>query len=79
MGEHAECVMLNKGPYIVSAVKALDDILKRMQTHQEKKRAMLRRLRIASCFVMAGGARSGSDQVTTNTEHGAIRFTDYVR
>jgi pyruvate kinase len=54
MGERAECVMLNKGPYVVSAVKTLDDILKRMQTHQEKKRSILRRLRVASSFASAG-------------------------
>lgn len=36
MGERAECVMLNKGPYIVTAAKTLDDILRRMQSHQEK-------------------------------------------
>lgn len=29
MGERAECVMLNQGPYIVTAVKTLDDILRR--------------------------------------------------
>ena len=51
MGERAECVMLNKGPFVLHAVKALDDILRRMQAHQEKKRSMLRRLRIASSFV----------------------------
>jgi len=51
MGERAECVMLNKGPFVVQAVKALDDILQRMQDHQEKKRSMLRSLRIASSFV----------------------------
>jgi len=51
MGERAECVMLNKGPFVVQAVKALDDILRRMQAHQQKKRSMLRRLRIASSFV----------------------------
>ncbi len=50
MGERAECVMLNKGPFVVQAVKALDDILQRMQDHQEKKRSMLRSLRIASTF-----------------------------
>jgi pyruvate kinase len=44
MGERAECVMLNKGPHILEAIEALDDILKRMQAHQHKKRAMLRRL-----------------------------------
>ena len=44
MGERAECVMLNKGPYILDAITALDDILSRMQAHQHKKRSMLRRL-----------------------------------
>jgi pyruvate kinase len=44
MGERAECVMLNKGPHILEAIEALDDILSRMQAHQHKKRAMLRRL-----------------------------------
>jgi pyruvate kinase len=44
MGERAECVMLNKGPFIVDAVRTLDDILKRMQQHQAKKRALLRAL-----------------------------------
>jgi pyruvate kinase len=48
MGERAECVMLNKGPYVVDAVKTLDDILRRMQDHQEKKRSMMRKLRIAA-------------------------------
>jgi pyruvate kinase len=47
MGDRAECVMLNKGPHIVTAVKVLDNILRRMQTHQEKKRSMLRALRLA--------------------------------
>ncbi len=50
MGERAECVMLNKGPYIVTAVRILDDILRRMQSHQEKKRSMLRKLNVASAF-----------------------------
>ena len=50
MGERAECVMLNKGPYIVTAVRILDDILRRMQTHQEKKRSMLRKLHLADAF-----------------------------
>jgi pyruvate kinase len=45
MGARAECVMLNKGPYVAEAVRALDDILRRMQDHQQKKRSLLRRLR----------------------------------
>ena len=44
MGERAECVMLNKGPHILEAIEALDDILNRMQAHQHKKRSMLRKL-----------------------------------
>ncbi|HTO46389.1 MAG TPA: pyruvate kinase [Burkholderiales bacterium] len=47
MGHRAECVMLNKGPHVVNAVRVLDDILRRMQAHQTKKRAMLRELRLA--------------------------------
>jgi pyruvate kinase len=47
MGERAECVMLNKGPHVVEAVRALDDILHRMEAHQEKKRSMLRKLQVA--------------------------------
>jgi pyruvate kinase len=45
MGGRAECVMLNKGPHLCDAVAALDDILQRMQDHQVKKSAMLRKLR----------------------------------
>jgi pyruvate kinase len=44
MAERAECVMLNKGPYITRAVSALDRILRRMQEHQSKKKARLRSL-----------------------------------
>lgn len=44
MGVRAECVMLNKGPYVAQAVHTLDDILHRMEAHQSKKRSLLRRL-----------------------------------
>ncbi|MBM9536554.1 pyruvate kinase [Desulfobulbus alkaliphilus] len=47
MGHRAECVMLNKGPHVMTAVQLLDGILRRMQNHQTKKRAMLRALRLA--------------------------------
>ncbi len=46
MGERAECVILNKGPHIVEAVETLNDILRRMQTHQVKKIARLRSLHL---------------------------------
>jgi pyruvate kinase len=45
MGVRAECVMLNKGPWIVEAMAALDDILVRMSAHHDKKRSLLRELR----------------------------------
>jgi pyruvate kinase len=48
MGERAECVMLNKGPYVVTAVSVLADILKRMQAHQNKKQSTLRQLHVAA-------------------------------
>jgi pyruvate kinase len=47
MGHRAECVMLNKGPHMLTAVRVLDNILRRMQSHQTKKQAMLRELRLA--------------------------------
>ncbi|HSC33656.1 MAG TPA: pyruvate kinase [Thermodesulfobacteriota bacterium] len=50
MGHRAECVMLNKGPHILEALKALDNILRRMETHQFKKMSMLRELRLAYNF-----------------------------
>ena len=51
MGERAECVMLNKGPHVVEAVRALDGILHRMQSHQAKKTAMLRHLNVVESFL----------------------------
>ncbi|HSO45282.1 MAG TPA: pyruvate kinase, partial [Rhodoferax sp.] len=45
LGVRAECVMLNKGPYITQAIRTLDDILQRMGGHQAKKRPLLRALR----------------------------------
>jgi pyruvate kinase len=45
MGVRAECVMLNKGPFITDAIRTLDDILRRMAGHQTKKTPLLRALR----------------------------------
>ena len=45
MAQRAECVMLNKGPYIDAAIAVLDDILRRMSGHQRKKTSLLRPLR----------------------------------
>jgi pyruvate kinase len=47
MAVRAECVMLNKGPFVTDAVAFLDNVLRRMQDHQHKKRATLRKLAVA--------------------------------
>jgi len=46
MSQRADCVMLNKGPHILAAIKMLDNILRRMQNHQHKKTPILRKLSI---------------------------------
>lgn len=43
----AECVMLNKGPFVAEAVKVLADILRRMEKHHYKKRSLYRKLRVS--------------------------------
>ncbi len=45
MAARAECVMLNKGPYLREGVDALDTLLERMADHQHKKTPELRQLR----------------------------------
>jgi len=44
LGVRAECVMLNKGPFIAQAIHTLVDILQRMGGHQAKKSPLLRAL-----------------------------------
>jgi pyruvate kinase len=61
MGERAECVMLNKGPHILDAIRVLDNILQRMQAHQSKKRSMLRRLHWWNKPKAPGKTGRGSD------------------
>lgn len=45
MAARAECVMLNKGPYLFEALDELDGLLGRMEQHQYKKTPRLRRLK----------------------------------
>lgn len=47
-GIHAECIMLNKGPYVVEALRFLSDVLQRMSEHQSKHRPLLRRLSVCT-------------------------------
>jgi pyruvate kinase len=44
----AECVMLNKGPYIEQTLQFLCNVLNRMEDHHQKKTSMLRRLSISN-------------------------------
>jgi pyruvate kinase len=37
MAHRAECVMLNKGPYLAEAIEFLTDVFTRMARHQTKK------------------------------------------
>ncbi len=50
MSVRAECVMLNKGPYIMETINTLYNILQRMETHQNKKTGTLRELSFANNF-----------------------------
>lgn len=43
----AECVMLNKGPFVAEAVRALCNILRRMEKHHYKKRSLFRKLKVS--------------------------------
>ncbi|MBV9272789.1 MAG: pyruvate kinase [Verrucomicrobia bacterium] len=47
MSGRAECVMLNKGPHILLALDFLCDVLLRMESHQAKKSALMRKLSVA--------------------------------
>jgi pyruvate kinase len=47
MSSRAECVMLNKGPYIHETLRFLVDVLARMAEHQNKKSSLLRKLQVS--------------------------------
>jgi pyruvate kinase len=49
-GAQAECVMLNKGPYINDAIKTLKNILIRMEGHSFKKKNELRALNVSKNY-----------------------------
>jgi pyruvate kinase len=42
--QRADCVMLNKGPYIVDAIEVLDDVLGRVGQVQDRGRTLLRHI-----------------------------------
>ena len=50
MAQRAECIMLNKGPYIEKAVRMLDKVIRKMQRIQKKKRTLLPKLEFSETF-----------------------------
>ncbi len=61
MGSRAECVMLNKGPYIRETLRFLVDVLGRMEAHQYKKTSRLRKLRVSDTSGQHARPRSTSN------------------
>src|SRR5450432_1053000 len=55
----AECVMLNKGPFVDEAVRMLTNIVGRMEKHRYKKRSLFRQLSV-STFVKRVAAPASS-------------------
>jgi pyruvate kinase len=47
MSGQSDCVMLNKGPHIIATIRLLDSILRRMQGHQNKRAARLKKLSLS--------------------------------
>lgn len=47
LGARTQCVMLNKGPHLISAVRFLGDVLERMEGHQSQHFRLMRALRVA--------------------------------
>jgi pyruvate kinase len=52
LSAQAECVMLNKGKSIITAIKVLKNILIRMEGHSFKKKNELRALKVAQSFML---------------------------
>jgi pyruvate kinase len=50
MAQRADCIMLNKGPYIAKAVRMLDKVVSKMQRIQKKKVTILPKLEFSESF-----------------------------
>jgi pyruvate kinase len=55
LGVQAECVMLNKGPHILQAIKSLKNILIKMESHSFKRKNELRPLALAKAVLKRMG------------------------
>lgn len=63
----AECVMLNKGPFVQRAVEVLADILRRMEKHRDKKRSLYRKLHVSTSL---GAPAPTSESSPSRRAHG---------
>ena len=50
LAQRADCIMLNKGPYIEKAVRMLDKVVSKMQRIQKKKLTILPKLEFSESF-----------------------------
>jgi pyruvate kinase len=76
MGSRAECVMLNKGPYIRETLAFLIDVLGRMEEHQHKKTARLRKLRVSDVsrpHSRRAAPAVGEDEVASTLDEESLR------
>jgi pyruvate kinase len=64
MSMRAECVVLNKGPFIADATRMLADIIEKMETHQYKKRSLYRRLSLAVDSEPSSGSVPGASRLS---------------
>lgn len=54
LAARTQCVMLNKGPHVVAAIRFLADVLERMEGHQDKHFRLMRALRVAAVHPSSG-------------------------
>ena len=73
MGSRAECVMLNKGPYILKTMKVLCDVLTRMESHQSKKTPLLRKLKVSDLVQARRSATSATARPATGGRGKALK------
>ncbi len=52
MADRAECVMLNKGPFIHETIKTLEEILQSAQQHQDKRAPLMRKLKLVDANII---------------------------
>jgi pyruvate kinase len=72
MASRAECVMLNKGPYILQTLDFLRDVLARMEAHQDKKSSMLRKLSISDVRLSADPSQAAAAAKSAAVETAAV-------